>query len=133
MTILTIAAIEADPWNAVEYDLPRDADSALLRAANSAARTCMEHEYELMMAAREGLYTPPGWMLAEDAPDIHEYNEYRWLKALDRVETIESRLGEFGDPRRRSRSLGEHFAGVLNIAALGLQRFVDAGQEFRLR
>jgi hypothetical protein len=56
---LTLEAIERDPWNAVELPLPANADAALLQAARSAAEYCADGEHELMLAAREGRYTPP--------------------------------------------------------------------------
>ena len=97
---LTLEAIEQDPWNAVELPLPANADPALLDAAKSAADYCVDGEHALMMAARAGDYVPPGWTPAPDAPDVHEYNEARWLQALDRSELIEQRQAEDSTKRQ---------------------------------
>lgn len=91
---LTLEAIAADPWNAVELPLPANADKELLTAARSAAEYCVDGHHELMMKARAGEYAPPGWTGAEGEPDAHEYDEDRWLQALDRFELVTSRLAE---------------------------------------
>jgi hypothetical protein len=89
---LTLEAIERDPWNAVELSLPPNADAALLQAARSAAEYCADGEHELMLAAREGRYTPPGWTGAEGEPDAHEYNEAKWLQADKRLGLINEQI-----------------------------------------
>jgi hypothetical protein len=89
---LTLEAIERDPWNAVELPLPDNPGEALLKAARSAAEYCAEGEHELMVAAREGRYTPPGWTGAEGEPDVHEYNEGNWLQADARLGAINEQI-----------------------------------------
>jgi hypothetical protein len=88
---LTHEAIQQDPWNAVALPLPANADAALLDAAKSAASSCAEGEHGLMVAARAGEYTPPGWTGGEGEPDAHEENESRYLKAVDRLDLIAER------------------------------------------
>ncbi|MGO9233427.1 MAG: hypothetical protein ACLP4V_04825 [Methylocella sp.] len=89
MTVLTLAAIEADPWNAVELAWPADADRVFMEAAYRAAKRCAVIEYDLLIAAREGRHIPEGWMTGEEeSPDIHEYNKARWLQAEQRMELI---------------------------------------------
>jgi hypothetical protein len=95
MTILTLAAIEADPWNAVELELPADSDRVFLETAYRAAKRCAVIEYDLLIAAREGRHIPEGWMAGdEESPDIHEYNKARWLQAELRMELIAERYRE---------------------------------------
>ena len=94
MMFLTFAAIEADPWNAVECALPTDADRALLEAAYRAAQQCAATEYRLMTAARDRAYVPTGWTAGEDAPDVHEFNEARWFQAEQRMNEIAARLDD---------------------------------------
>ena len=40
MTVLTLAAVEAGPWNAVELAWPADADRVFMEAAYRAAKRC---------------------------------------------------------------------------------------------
>ena len=54
MTILTLAAIAENEWNAVAYDLPTDPDRDLLEATYSAAQHCAAKEFHLMNAALVG-------------------------------------------------------------------------------
>jgi hypothetical protein len=89
---LTLEAIERDPWNAVELPLPENPGEALLKAARSAADYCAEGEHELMVAAREGRYTPPGWNGAEGESDAHKYNEDRCLQADRRLGLINEQI-----------------------------------------
>ena len=91
---LTLDLIARDPWNAVELPLPANADEVLLKAARSAAEYCAEGHHELMTAAIEGRYAPPGWTGAEGEPDAHEYDEARWLQAGSRLSLINERLDQ---------------------------------------
>ena len=75
MTILTLAAIAENEWNAVAYDLPTDPDRDLLEATYSAAQHCAAKEFHLMNAALVG----PGRVGDEG------YYEERWLEAGQRV------------------------------------------------
>ena len=86
MTILTLAAIAESPWNAVAYDLPTDADRALLEATYSAAQQCVAEEYGLMNAALAGSRSSRG-QVGEDAAalDGEEDYEERWFDAARRV------------------------------------------------
>ena len=82
-------AIEADPWNAVVLEWPADADRVFMEAAYRAAKRCAVIEFDLLIAAREGRHIPEGWMVREEeSPDIHEYNEARWLQAEQHKEFI---------------------------------------------
>jgi hypothetical protein len=94
---LTLEAIAADPWNAVELPLPADADKELLIAARSAAEYCADGHHELMMKAIAGEYTPPNWTGVGDGtePDVHEYDEGKWLQADARLNLIDERLEQF--------------------------------------
>lgn len=94
---LTLEAIADDPWNAVELPLPANADKELLTAARSAAEYSMVGEHELMTLAREGDYTPPGWTGAEGEPDVHEYNEGRYLRAEARYGAINEALDKIDE------------------------------------
>ena len=93
---LTLEAIAADPWNAVELPLPPAADKELLTAARSAAEYCADGEHHLMMEARAGRNTEH-WSAALHAagipqPDVHEYNEDRWFQADTRLGAINEAL-----------------------------------------
>jgi hypothetical protein len=86
MTILTLAAIAESPWNAVAYDLPTDADRALLEATYSAAQQCVAKEYGLMNAALAGSHISRGQTGEEaEALDGEEDYEERWFDAARRV------------------------------------------------
>jgi hypothetical protein len=103
MPILTLAAIEAHPSNAVDYALPATPDRTLLEAAYCAAVYCLNVNFLLMRAVRERRYVPPQWLADQAAesvcPDAHEYNEARWLKAVERVHLIAEQFEEaFGEP-----------------------------------
>jgi hypothetical protein len=82
MAGLTVAAIRADPRNAVEGEFPLTADHHLLQAACSAARLYADKEFDLMLAARKGSYTPVEWKQGyatdQPCPDFHEFSEARW-------------------------------------------------------
>ena len=70
MTILTIDAIRENPWNAVYRELPEHPDGLLLKAAFCAVHYCRHSEFALMLAARQGDYTPAEWRLGNG--DVHE-------------------------------------------------------------
>ena len=86
MPCFTIDSIRENPWNAVEQDIPADADSYLLNAAFEAAKYCAASENDFMLAAREGDYTPADWVLGDG--DVHEAIENRFLKAADRLSDL---------------------------------------------
>jgi hypothetical protein len=88
MPKLTIEAIRENPWNVVTYMLPTRPMPLLLKAAYLAADYCRNGEYLLMMAARDGFYTPHGWKAASDSPDVHEEFEARGLNADRRLNEI---------------------------------------------
>ena len=96
MTILTLDAIEAHPKNAVEMEIPADADRVLLQAAYCAARYWADINYILMRAACDGLYIPAdyaeGMAAGELFPDVHEDNEAEWFRADRRVVLIAERM-----------------------------------------
>jgi hypothetical protein len=77
MPILTLEAIRENPWNVVTNTLPTNPAMFLLEIAYFAADYCRRSETKLMMAARKGIYTPPGWEAGNDSPDVHEENEAR--------------------------------------------------------
>ena len=94
---LTLEAIAADPWNAVELPIPADASKELLTAARSAAEYCAEGHYDLMQQALAGTYTPPGWTGAEGEPDAHEYDEARWQQAEARAGFLTGYLDQLAE------------------------------------
>ena len=93
---LTLEAIAADPWNAVELPLPADASKELLLAARDAAEHSHGLEHHLMMEARAGRNTEHWSAELYEAgipqPDVHEYNESRWFKAGTRLGEINEAL-----------------------------------------
>src|SRR5216683_5330653 len=94
MTILTLDAIHENPWNAVRLDLPADANKKLLRVALEAADRCLHEAHDKMQAVREGELIPDWWLNEpEPRPDAHEKFEAEWLRALDRYEELQTRLG----------------------------------------
>jgi hypothetical protein len=98
MPTLTIETIRENPWNVVAHSLPEHPTPLLLEIAHLAAAYCRQSEFVLMMAAREGIYTPPGWEASDDCPDVHEENETRSFDADQRLQEIcdlsESKYGE---------------------------------------
>jgi hypothetical protein len=108
---LTLDDIADDPWNAVVMPLPKDATPELLGAALSSAEYCVEGEYDLMQQAQAGEYVPSGWTPGEDSPDVHEYNEARWLAALDRAELITARQNDESTTRQEAE-LDARNAGI---------------------
>ena len=108
--MLTLEAIAADPWNAVELPLPPGAGKELLTAAREAAAYSHATEHHLMMEARAGRNTEH-WSAELHAagvpqPDIHEYNENRWFQAETRLDEIDSALEQIegrGDPMAEHR------------------------------
>jgi hypothetical protein len=102
---LTLEAIAADPWNAVELPLPANADKELLTAARSASEYCADGHHELMMKARAGEYAPPGWTGAEGEPGAHEYDEGRWFQA-------DTRLGEINEALDKIEGRGVYAEGA---------------------
>jgi len=96
--LMTLEAIAADPWNAVELPLPANADQDLLVAVRDAADHFVHSEHHLMLEARAGRNSEH-WSEELHAagipqPDAHEYNEDRWLQALDRFELVTGQLAE---------------------------------------
>jgi hypothetical protein len=86
MTKLTGQAIEADPWNAIRFDL-QDADHVDLRlAALKAAMHCVEEAHDQMVAARAGELIPEGWQPGHC--DVHECYEGDWAQAMERLKWI---------------------------------------------
>ena len=88
---LTLAAVAAEPWNAVILPLPENASPELLTAARDAATFCADGEHELMQAARNGLFTPAAWVVGDGGKDGHEEPESYCLAARDRLELIAER------------------------------------------
>jgi len=89
MTTLTLEAIQADAWNAVNLQLPADRDSQLLEAALKASALCVEEAHGKMQAARAGTLIPEGWHPGPESPDAHEFYEQDWLNALNRFEALQ--------------------------------------------
>jgi hypothetical protein len=94
---LTVEAIAADPWNAVELPLPPEASRELLNAAKSAAEYSAEGAHCLMLAERVGGYVPKAFHeVFDEAGEIMsgalEYNEANWIKAEVRISEINERL-----------------------------------------
>ena len=86
MTILTLAAIAANPWNAVAYDLSTNADRTLLEATYSAAQQRVAEECGPMNAALAGSHNSRGQAGEEAAAlDGEEDYEERWFDAARRV------------------------------------------------
>src|SRR5208283_3801119 len=77
----------------------------LLDAAREAAAFCRDGDYELMRAARDGLYVPPLYEPHPDAPDVHEMNEAYWFRAETRVEEIEERQARESTLRQEAERL----------------------------
>ena len=100
MPTLTIEAIRENPWNVVTHILPPDPTSLLLEVASLAAAYCRVSECTLMMAAREGSYTPCGWEPSDDHPDVHEESEARSLAADQRWSEISILLSSGPNPRK---------------------------------
>jgi len=94
MPTLTIEAIRENPWNAITHKLPSNPAVVLLEVAAIAADYCRKSEHVLMMATREGLYTPHGWEATNDSPDIHEESETRCYAADERLMEIRDLLIE---------------------------------------
>jgi len=98
---LTLEAITADPWNAVALPLPADADKVLLTAARDVADQFVHEEHHLMREARAGRNTEHWseelYAAGIAQPDVHEYNEGRWLEAMARVEAIDERLDQINE------------------------------------
>jgi hypothetical protein len=87
MAVLTLEAIEADPWNAVECELPEPIDVALLEAASRAVRTCISLEHSRMLEAEESRH-----MQRETGetkyPPVHAEHKARWQQAATRLHLI---------------------------------------------
>ena len=75
MPILTIEAIRKNPWRILTHRLPAHPELLLLEVAYLAALYCRQSESVLMLAARNGEYTPLGWRPCRENPDVHEENE----------------------------------------------------------
>ena len=85
MTILTLEAIEADPWNAVKLEWPADADRAFLSGGGLSGRqTVRRNRIRPVDRCARGVDGTG----EEELPDIHEYNKARWLQAEQRMELI---------------------------------------------
>jgi hypothetical protein len=94
---LTVEAIAADPWNAVELPLPPDASRELLNAAKRAAEYSAEGAHCLMLVERARGYVPKAFdEVFGAAGEINygalEYNEANWIKAEVRISEIDERL-----------------------------------------
>ena len=88
MAILTLKAIEAYAWNAVEYDFPEDADSALLFAALRAVQSCVAQEHEMMLAM-EASSDSREWSSA-----LYKTCLARWRRACERLDLIAERYAQ---------------------------------------
>ena len=89
MPSITIDSIRENPWNAVEQDVPPDADCYLLQVAMNAANYCETSECGFMLAAINGGYAPADAM-DDDRP--HETIRSRFCKAGDRLSRLHERL-----------------------------------------
>lgn len=95
MPILTIEAIRKNPWRILTHRLPAHPELLLLEVAYLAALYCRQSESVLMLAARNGEYTPLGWQPGED--DVHEENEaYAFDADLKLMQICEICEKEFG-------------------------------------
>ncbi len=98
MSIMTLEAIRENPWNVIALPLPARPERILLEAAYLAADYCRRSEALLMNAARTGDYTPRGWNMSDDGPDIHEESEARGDSADRRLAEICALMEkEFGE------------------------------------
>ncbi len=94
MPILTIDALQENPWSVVSHELPPQPPRLLLELAYLAADYCRTSEFLLMEAARLGSYVPCGWMPGDDSPDVHEASEARWCEADARLAVISELLAQ---------------------------------------
>jgi hypothetical protein len=90
MPVLTLEALEADPWNAVEYELPEEAERGLLDAAFRAVRGCLKREHDLMLAAEAEWRIKPETGEAEYPPN-HAEHKARWEQGCERLYLIADR------------------------------------------
>jgi len=104
---VTLDAIRAEPFNAVALALPDDASPELLRAVANAADFCLTGDHELMIAARAGIYDPPGYV---GQCDVHEINEGNWLIALARFDDATEKLQHLTARENSARDLDDEEA-----------------------
>ena|SRR5271165_3656157 len=88
MPVLTLEAIEADPWNAVQYELPAEAGRSLLDAALRAVQHCVDHEHKMILVAEDGLRTLGRTPASKSLAEIHKTKKARWVQACARRDLI---------------------------------------------
>jgi hypothetical protein len=91
MPILTLELIADDPWNAVDHDLPPDADGDFLELALDAVTYCERSQHALFKAARKACILP-WWSDDDGCLDVLDEAEKRWLTAFRRCMLIDEQL-----------------------------------------
>jgi hypothetical protein len=87
MSVLTVEALAANPWNAVEYELPETAERGLLDAAFRAVKSCLSRERDLMLAAEAGWRIKPETGQVE-YPPLYAHHKARWEQGCKRLYLI---------------------------------------------
>jgi len=93
VTVLTVDAIEADAWKAIEGELPDDAGMTLLNAALRATQRCLAREHKLMLMAEELTQTQSasGQDAGRDWASVYAQQKARCQQAGERLHLIADR------------------------------------------
>jgi len=135
VTVLTVEAIEANAWNAVEGELPEDANLPLLNVVLRAVQLCVARERKLMEMAEELHSRGAGQAEGRDWGSVKAHHKARWQQASERLHLIadcyKRMLRAYNEARPYSLQPGRALAAADNNRPILAEQVLQFISDFR--